>query len=325
MSRDERSNRSERDSRPKRFDRGERRSGRGRNDERPQAPRLHPRDRVAAGSLRDRRDSSAVATTETESDTIYGRHAVLSALHAGRQLNRIWVTARLRHSSNFHAALETAKSRGCTVDEVNLQRLDQLTEGGNHQGVVAQVAPYAYVELSELIARAKANSSRPILIVADGITDPHNLGAIARTGEALGAQGMAIPMRRAVGITSTVMKVAAGALEYFPVARVVNLSRALEELKAAEFWVYGTVATGGQALHSIDFDRPVVLVVGSEDKGLSLLARRHCDGLLSIPTVGKTESLNASVATAIALYEVCRQHYAPPILLDVPRTDGLKP
>lgn len=240
-------------------------------------------------------------------DLIYGRHPVLAALEEQHRLHRIWITPQLRYDPRFHTLINESKSTGTIVDEVDYRRLDQIAKGANHQGVVAQVSPYAYWELSHLIDKAFSLCNQPLLVVCDGITDPHNLGAIVRTAEAIGAQGLAIPQRRAVGITSTVMKVAAGALESFPVARVVNLARALEELKAAGFWIYGTADDATQPLHTVDFSDPTVLVVGSEGKGLSLLTQQHCDMLVSIPLPGKTPSLNVSVATGMALYEIHRQ------------------
>lgn len=255
------------------------------------------------------------ASKET-SDLIYGRHSVLAALEGDRQLNRVWITPKLRYQSNFLSHLEQAKAKGCVIDEVSLRRLDQLVRGANHQGVAAQVAPYDYLDLGELIEKVEAASTEPVVVVIDGITDPHNLGAIARTAEALGAQGLVIPQRRAAGVTSTVTKVAAGALESLPVARVVNLARALEELKAAGFWIYGTVASGTQPLHRSELKGKIVLVIGSEDKGLSLLTQRNCDTLISIPLAGQTPSLNASVAAAIALYEVFRQRWVNPLYID---------
>ncbi len=247
---------------------------------------------------------------EQDPDLIYGRHPVMAALENHRNLNRIWVTPRLRYDPRFHQLLQEAKANGTVIDEVEPQRLDQLTQRANHQGIAAQVAPYEYLELADLITQAQAASEQPVLLVADGITDPHNLGAIVRTAEAMGAQGLVIPQRRAVGITSTVMKVAAGALENFPVARVVNLSRALEDLKAAGFWIYGTAAGSSEPLHTIQFSGAIALVVGSEGEGLSLLTQRTCDHLISIPLQGKTPSLNASVATGMALYEIFRQRWS---------------
>lgn len=254
--------------------------------------------------------SAAAATIEEETDLIYGRHSVIAALENQRQINRVWITENLRHDPRFYSLLLQAKERGTAIDEVDYQRLDQITHKGNHQGVAAQVSPYDYWELGNLIEHAKASGKQPVILAADGITDPHNLGAIIRTAEAMGAQGLALPQRRAVGITSTVKKVAAGALENFPVARVVNLARALEEFKAAGFWIYGTAANASKPLHAVKFTEPTVLVVGSEGEGLSLLIQRLCDELVSIPLHGTTSSLNVSVATGMALYEIFRQRWS---------------
>ena len=245
--------------------------------------------------------------SEEDNDLIYGRHPVIAAMKSDRQLNRIWITAKLHYDPRFHSLLVEAKANGAIIDEVENLRLNQLTQGANHQGVVAKVAPYTYKELEDLIQQAKAQRTDPVIVVLDSITDPHNLGAIIRTAEAFGAQGLIIPQRRAVGITSAVMKVAAGALEHFAVARVVNLSRCLETLKKEGFWIYGTAAGQGKSIHELDLSGPVCLVIGSEGDGLSLLTQRHCDQLMEIPLGGKTPSLNASVAAGITLYEVYRQ------------------
>jgi 23S rRNA (guanosine2251-2'-O)-methyltransferase len=255
-------------------------------------------------------DPPAPEITEEEvSDYLYGKHSVFTAIEKERQINKIWVLSKLRHHPAFFTLIDQAKSNGTVVDEVDAQRLSYLSNGGNHQGIVAQVAPHDYLEIEELITRALASSDSPIIVVADGITDPQNLGSIVRTAEALGAQGVVIPQRRAVGITSTVLKVAAGALEHLPVARVVNLSRALGQLKEAGFWIYGTMAEAEQSIHTVDFTdrRPVVLAVGSEGDGLSLLTQKGCDLLVSIPLKGKTPSLNVANAAAMCLYEISRQ------------------
>ena len=251
--------------------------------------------------------NTTVVQAEADTDMIYGRHAVQAALEANQVLNRIWVVPHLRYDPRFHSLLTEAKSNGSIIDEVDDLRLDYITRQANHQGVAAQVSAYEYLDLSELIAKAKSACEDPVLVVAEGLNDPHNLGAIIRTAEALGTQGVVIPQRRAVGITSAVRKVAAGALESLPVARVVNLSRALEELKEAGFWIYGTAADAGQSVETVKFSGPTVLVVGGESDGLSLLIQRGCDGLVSIPLRGKTPSLNVSVATGMALYEIYRQ------------------
>ena len=261
----------------------------------------------------DQFDPQVPDDEEDSTDLIYGRHTVLAALQGDRSLNRVWITPRLRYDPRFHTLLTEAKANGTVIDEVEPNRLDQITSRGNHQGVAAQTAPYEYVEMGELIEKAKAASEHPVIVVADSITDPHNLGAIIRTAEALGAQGLVIPQRRAVGVTSTVMKVAAGAIENFTVARVVNLTRALEELKEAGFWIYGTAAESSQPIHTVDFAKASVLVIGAEGEGLSLTMQKSCDVLVSIPLQGNTPSLNASVAAGMALYEIYRQRWASTI------------
>lgn len=262
------------------------------------------------------RDESFDNAEEMNPDLVYGRHSVLALLEGDRQINRIWILPRLRYDPRFHGLLNEAKANGSVIDEVEPRRLSQMTQGANHQGVVAQVAPYDYLELADLIAQAKAASDQPVVVAADGITDPHNLGAIIRTAEAMGAQGLIIPQRRAVGVTSAVMKVAAGALETFPIARVVNLSRALETLKEEGFWVYGTAAGATHSLYTTTLNQPSVIVIGSEGDGLGMLVQRYCDELISIPLKGKTDSLNASVAAGMVLYEVFRQRHTQTWKLD---------
>lgn len=281
-------------------------------------PRFEPQPAPKEAAVAAPQDIVQNPPEETEADTdlIYGRHTVLAALEGKRSLNRLWILPRLRYDPRFHSLLLQAKANGTVIDEVEPRRLDQVTDGANHQGVAAQVARYAYVELADLIEQAKAATDQPVLVAVDGVTDPHNLGAIIRSAEALGAQGLIIPQRRAVGITSTVVKVAAGALETLPVARVVNLSRALEELKAAGFWLYGAASNAGQGVYTVQFTGPVVIVVGSEGDGLSLLTQRNCDVLVSIPLQGKTPSLNASVAAGMVLYEVFRQRWGSVLSLE---------
>lgn len=254
--------------------------------------------------------------SELDNDLIYGRHPVLAALESERSLHRIWILPKLHYDPRFRGLLLRAKANGAIVDEVDARRLSQIVQGANHQGIAAQIAPYAYIDLGELIDQAKEKTDHPVIVAVDGITDPHNLGAIIRTAEAMGAQGLVIPQRRSVGITSTVVKVATGALESFPVARVVNLGRALEELKNAGFWIYGTSADGSEPVHTVEFAKSAVLVIGSEGDGLSLLIQRQCDVLVSVPLQGKTPSLNASVATGMALYEIYRQRWSNILSMD---------
>jgi 23S rRNA (guanosine2251-2'-O)-methyltransferase len=273
---------------------------------RPKRPSPKPQVPSSQSSTHPQSEAQQLSS-DADSDLIYGRHTVLAALENQRSLNRIWMIPQLLSDHRFEKGLSIAKANGTLIDRVSHQRLDQIAPGANHQGIVAQVCPYEYKELAELINQAQAASSEPVLVMAEGLTDPHNLGAIIRTSEAIGAQGLILPQRRAVGITSTVMKVAAGALETFPVARVVNLNRALEELKQAGFWIYGTSATASQPVYQVNFSGPIVLVVGSEGEGLSRLIEQSCDVLVSIPLEGTTPSLNVSVATGMTLYEIYRQ------------------
>lgn len=242
-------------------------------------------------------------------DIVYGRHAVEAVLNSDRSINRVWVTARLRYAPDFLPLIDAAKLAGAVVDEVDNMRLDRITDNARHQGIAVQVSAYEYTDLDELIATAKAKSTQPVIVIADGITDPQNLGAIIRSAAALGAQALVIPQRRAAGITSTVAKVAAGTLEVLPVARVVNLNRALEKIKEAGFWVYGAMTDSGNAIHKTKFSGAIALVIGGEGEGLSLSVQKNCDFLVSIPLEGKVESLNASVATGMALYEIFRQRW----------------
>jgi 23S rRNA (guanosine2251-2'-O)-methyltransferase len=193
------------------------------------------------------------------------------------------------------------------VEEVTWARLAQLTGGAVHQGIALQTAAAETLDLSSLIEGCADLGESPLLLALDGLTDPHNLGAIVRSAEALGAHGLVLPQRRSAGLTGSVAKVAAGALEHLPVARVVNLNRSLETLKQSGYRVIGLAEEGDVTLPEVDLEGPLVLVTGSENQGLSLLTRRHCDQLVRIPLRGVTPSLNASVATALCLYELARR------------------
>ena len=200
--------------------------------------------------------------------------------------------------------LRDAKASGVLVEEVTWARLAQMTGGAVHQGIALQTAAADTLNLPDLIDGCSELNEPPLLLALDGLTDPHNLGAIVRSAEALGAHGVVLPQRRSAGLTGSVAKVAAGALEHLPVARVVNLNRSLETLKDAGYRVVGLAEEGDQTLEEVDLEGPLVVVTGSEGQGLSMLTRRHCDQLIRIPLRGVTPSLNASVATALCLYEV---------------------
>ena len=258
-------------------------------------------------------------------DLIWGRHSTEAALTGGRAIHRIWCTSELRSSSKFFQLLKDSKASGVLVEEVSWSRLGQLTNGAVHQGIVLQIAASKTHNLNNLIDACKPFGDTSLLLALDGLTDPQNLGAIIRSAEALGAQGLILPQRRSAGLTGSVAKVAAGALEHLPVARVVNLNRSLEKLKDNGYTVVGLAEEGPSTLSEIKFKGPLVVVVGAEDKGISLITRRLCDQLVRIPLKGVTTSLNASVATSIFLYEVARSRWMRTISGQDPSPRLLKP
>ncbi len=237
-------------------------------------------------------------------DWIWGKHSVFEALIGNRAINRIWCTSEIFSSEKFYILLKDLKSKGVLIEEVSWNRLSQLTFGASHQGIALQIACSKTISLDELIDFSKKNSANPIILALDGITDPHNVGAIIRSAEAFDCKGIIIPQRRSAGLTGTVAKVAAGALEYLPVSRVVNLNKALEKLKNHGFFVIGLSGDGQLSIRRFHEKNPLVVIVGSEDKGISLLTQKKCDFLLRIPLKGKTSSLNASVAAAISLFHL---------------------
>ena len=237
-------------------------------------------------------------------DWIWGKHSVFEALRSERAINRIWCTSEIFSSDKFYTLLKDFKSKGVLIEEVSWNRLSQLTYGATHQGVALQLACSKTISLEKLIDFSKHNCANPIILALDGITDPHNVGAIIRSAEAFDCKGIIIPQRRSAGLTGTVAKVAAGALEHLKVSRVVNLNRALEALKKNGFLIVGLSGDGRLSISNFLEKGPLVLIVGSEDKGISLLTQKKCDFLLNIPLKGKTSSLNASVAAAISLFHL---------------------
>ena len=200
-----------------------------------------------------------------------------------------------------------AREAGAAVVQVDRRRLDQMSATGAHQGIIAQAAAHSYVSLEDILENAKSRGEAPLIILCDELTDPNNLGAILRTAECAGAHGVVIPKRRSVGLTAVVAKTSAGAVEHMPVARVSNLVSAMEQLKKAGVWIYGTDAAGKTDLYHADLKEPAAIVIGSEGYGMSRLVAERCDVLLSIPMKGKINSLNAASAAAVMLYEAVRQ------------------
>lgn len=238
---------------------------------------------------------------------IFGMHPLLEALAAGRPLEAIYV-ARGRGGSELQQLIDAARARGVPVRFEAREALDRMVGHGKHQGVVGLGAERGYLELDDLLAAVPGGQAA--LFVLDGIEDPRNFGAILRTADAAGFHGAIIPERRAAGLTDAVAKASAGAVEYVPVARVVNLTRAIEALKRRNIWVYGLDPDGAKSYLEVDYTGAVALVIGAEGAGLGRLVRAACDALVSIPMRGHVASLNASVAAAVLAYEVARQRSA---------------
>ncbi len=258
-------------------------------------------------------------------DLIWGRHSTEAALVSGRAIHRIWCTSEMRSSPKFFQLLKDSKASGVLVEEVSWSRLGQITKGAVHQGIVLQIAASKTLDLKNLIDACNPFGDKALLLALDGLTDPQNLGAIIRSAEALGAHGLVLPQRRSAGLTGSVAKVAAGALEHLPVARVVNLNRSLEKLKDEGYKIVGLAQEGDLTLTEIKLEGKLVVVIGSEDKGISLITRRLCDQLVRIPLKGVTTSLNASVATSIFLYEVAKSKWMSSISGQDPSPRLFKP
>ena len=237
-------------------------------------------------------------------DIIAGRNAVMEALRADRPLDSVLI-AKGERSGSLMALTAKCRERGIPIKEVDSRKLDALC-GPNHQGIAAVAACREYATLDDLFAAAQEKGEPPFLVICDELEDPHNLGAVVRTAEAAGAHGVVIPKRRSAGLTAAVYKASAGAVEYLPVARVSNITETIREMKKRGVWVYGLAMDGG-AWCQTDLTGAVALVVGSEGKGISRLVREQCDGILSLPMHGSINSLNASVACGILLYEAARQ------------------
>lgn len=236
---------------------------------------------------------------------IIGRNAVLEALRSERAIDTLLVAKGERNGS-IGRIIADCRNRGAVIKEVDKRKLDFLCGGGNHQGVAAYAASHEYAELEDIFSLAKERDEKPFIIICDELEDPHNLGAIIRTAECAGAHGIIIPKRRSVSLTWAVSKASAGALEYMPVVRVTNLAAAIDELKERGVWIY-SADMDGKPFFETDFSGAVGLVIGSEGNGVGKLIREKSDFIVSLPMKGKINSLNASVAAGILMYEVARQ------------------
>lgn len=239
-------------------------------------------------------------------DYIAGRNSVLEALRSGRSINRLFVAKGERQGSILQI-LALAKEKGLVVQEIDKAKLDTMTEGIRHQGVAASVAPVAYVEIEDMLSLATERGEQAFLVLLDELEDPHNVGAILRTADAVGVHGVLLPKRRSCPLSGTVAKTSAGAVEYVPVARIGNVVQTIEQLKKQGFWIVGADVSGEQDYFDTDLRGPIVVVIGSEGQGLGRLVKESCDLIVRIPMKGKISSLNASVACSLLLYEVLRQ------------------
>lgn len=245
------------------------------------------------------------ADNEEDNLVIYGRNAVLEAFRSGKTIDRLYVQEGVADGT-LQSILRTAKKTDAVINFVSKDRLSKYAEGDKHQGVVAMAAAYNYADVEDILNAAKEKDEPPFIIVLDDIEDPHNLGAIIRTANQAGAHGVIIPKRHAVGLTATVARTSAGAINYTPVAKVTNISRTIEELKEKGIW-FACADMSGELMYNCNLTGAIGLVIGSEGSGVSRLVKEKCDFVVKIPMFGQIDSLNASVAAGVLSYEIVRQ------------------
>ncbi len=239
-------------------------------------------------------------------DQVEGRNSVLELLESGKDINKIFITKGEKHGS-IHQIIAKAKERKIILVEKDKKQMEQMAETQNYQGVIAIVPPFNYCEIEDILEYAKRKQEDPFVLILDGIEDPHNLGSIIRTAETAGVHGIIIPKRRAASVNSTVNKTSAGAVEYMKIARVTNISDAINTLKQAGLWICGTDINTDKYFYNQDLTGPIAIVIGNEGQGISEKVKKNCDFLVKIPMKGKVTSLNASVSTGIVVYEAVKQ------------------
>ena len=257
--------------------------------------------RRSSGPVRDKREMP-----EENENQLEGRNALTEALKSGRTIDKVFIAAGETDRGLQHLAAQ-AKEAGAVVVPVDRRKLNFMSTTGAHQGVIALAAAREYATIDDILEVAAQRNEAPLIVICDELSDPHNLGAIIRSAECAGAHGVIIPKRRSVGLTATVAKTSAGALEYMKVAKVTNIVSAIEELKQKGVWVFGTAAEGSVPMYQADLKGPAALVIGSEGDGMSRLAQKSCDMTVHIPMKGQITSLNASASASILLYEAVRQ------------------
>ena len=240
-----------------------------------------------------------------EEFVIEGRNAVIEAFRAGKTIDKLFVLEHCKEGS-MNTVLREAKKQGTVINYVKRERLDQMSETGKHQGVIAYIAAYEYGSVEDILKKAEDKGEQPFVIILDDIEDPHNLGAIIRTANLAGAHGVIIPKHRASGLTATVVKASAGAINYTPVAKVTNISKTIEELKEKGLW-FVCADMDGTTMYDLNLTGPIGLVIGNEGSGVGRLVKEKCDFVASIPMKGDIDSLNASVAAGVLAYEIVRQ------------------
>lgn len=242
-------------------------------------------------------------------DHLEGKNPILEAFRANRTINKIWLAPNdgKRADPTISRIMAMAKEAGVPILEVPRSTLDRMSETRNHQGIIAQTASHEYVEIDDMIRIAEEKNEPPFLLMLDELKDAYNLGSVLRIADAAGVHGVIIPKHRSIGLDSVVAKASSGAIEYVPVARVVNLSRTIKDLKDKGFWIFGTDAEAPMSYDHADFRGPLLLVIGSEGEGISRMIRENCDVLVSIPMSGKVNSLNAAVAAGVVVYEARKQ------------------
>ena len=278
------------------------------------AKKTAPGVKNSTAAVDDSADTSAYSSTNTSNEEavnnnrLEGRNAIIEAIRAGRTIDKVYIQDGLRDNA-ISNIISKLKGTGASISFVKKQRLDSMSETGHHQGIIAQTTAYNYSEIEDIFALAKQKHEPPFIIILDEIEDPHNLGAIIRTANICGAHGIIIPKHRATGLTATVVRASAGAINFTPVVKVTNIAKTIDELKGRGLW-FACADMGGEVMYKCNLTGAIGLVIGNEGSGVSRLVKEKCDYIVSIPMMGDIESLNASVATGILAYEIVRQRFS---------------
>ena len=243
--------------------------------------------------------------SDEREDLIIGRNAVMEVVKGDRTVEALYIS-KGHVEGSINAIIKIAKEKKLVIKEVDRKKLDIMSGGAVHQGVIARVTPYVYSSVEDILDFARKKGEDPFIVILDELEDPHNLGSIVRTAELCGVHGIIIPKRRNVGVTSTVYKLSVGAIEHMKIAKVTNINKTLDELKKEGVWIYGADIDGTEYSYEVDYSGPCALIIGNEGKGISKLTLKKCDKIIKIPMIGKINSLNASVAGGIMMYEVLK-------------------